>query len=113
MGFRVLANLASIQGGRTHGECLDPTRHSQSRESRAANCAIVRTMKRAGRIVVWILAVIIVGGIAIALRGRAPSSWLGAALNAVRSAGNAAGTLGLEVNSSAARTDFEKVDART
>jgi alcohol dehydrogenase (cytochrome c) len=55
-------------------------------------------VKRGKRIVVSALAILIVGGLGIALSGGSPLTLLTMALNSVRSAGSAPGTLTVEVN---------------
>lgn len=55
-------------------------------------------MKRRGMIVVSALAVVVAGGLGIALTGWSPLGLLGRVLNSVRSASNAPGRLTVEVN---------------
>ena len=58
----------------------------------------VQIMKRSGKIVVLVLAVIVVGWLAMVFSGWSPLALFGLALNSARSATNPAGTLVLEVH---------------
>jgi alcohol dehydrogenase (cytochrome c) len=55
-------------------------------------------VRRSAKIAVSALAVVVVGGLGVALSGLSPLTLLGVVLNSVRSAANAPGTLTLEVN---------------